>query len=205
MNPQDLRIRRATVDDLNSLKAIWLSMQLPADQLESRLTEFQVVERDGEVLGAVGFQIVRTAGLLHNEGYSDFSVADAARQMFWDRIQTLASNHGVFRLWTQESSPFWLRWGFQPASQEDHARLPEEWKSSEEKWYTLELKNEAVINAVMEKQFSSFRSSEKQQTDAAMARAKTVTTVVAVFFFIVGFAGIGFAIYLFLHLKAAGR
>src|SRR5882762_4865784 len=160
-------------------------MRLPADQLESRLTEFQVVERDGEVVGAVGFQIVRTAGLLHNEGYSDFSVADAARQMFWDRIQTLASNHGVFRLWTQETSPFWLRWGFQPADMESLARLPDEWKGSEEKWYTLELKNEAVISAVMEQQLSSFRSSENQQANKVMARAKTVTTVVTVFFFIV--------------------
>jgi len=205
VNPQELHIRRATVDDLAALKAIWLSMQLPADELESRLTEFQIVERDSEVVGAIGFQIARTAGLLHNEGYSDFAVADAARQMFWDRIQTLAANHGVFRLWTQETSPFWLRWGFQPADAEALARLPEAWKSSEEKWYTLELKNEAVINAVMEQQFSSFRSSEKKQADATMARAKTVTTLVAVFFFIVGFAGIGFAIYLFLHLRATAH
>ena len=57
----------------------------------------------------------------------------------------------------------------------------------------------------MEKQFSSFRSSEKKQVDATMARAKTVTNLVAAFFFIVGFAGIGFAIYLFLHLKSAAH
>ncbi|HSY18567.1 MAG TPA: hypothetical protein VK815_09550 [Candidatus Acidoferrales bacterium] len=205
MSQPELRIRRATVDDLATLKAIWLSMRLPADQLESRLTEFQVVERDGEVLGAIGFQVIRTAGLLHNEGYSDFSVADAARQMFWDRIQTLAANHGIFRLWTQETSPFWLRWGFQPADLEALARLPDELKGSEEKWYTLELKNEAVISAVMQQQFSSFHSSEKKQADATMARAKTVTNLVAAFFFIVGFAGIGFAIYLFLHMRAAAH
>jgi N-acetylglutamate synthase-like GNAT family acetyltransferase len=202
VNPQEIRIRRATVDDLAALKAIWLSMRLPADQLESRLTEFQVVEREGEVVGAVGFQIVRTAGLLHNEGYSDFSVADAARQMFWERIQTLASNHGVYRLWTQETSPFWLRWGFQPADIESLARLPDEWKGSEEKWYTLELKNEAVISAVMEQQLSSFRSSENKQASELMARAKTINTVGTVFFVIVFFAGVAFAIYLF-HLRAS--
>ncbi len=32
------------VDDRAVLKAIWLSMRLPADELEKRLTEFQVVE-----------------------------------------------------------------------------------------------------------------------------------------------------------------
>ncbi|HEV2694628.1 MAG TPA: hypothetical protein VG347_17165 [Verrucomicrobiae bacterium] len=205
MNPQELQIRRATVDDLAALKSIWLSMRLPADQLESRLTEFQVVEREGEVVGAIGFQIIRTAGLLHNEGYSDFSVADTARQMFWDRIQKLAANHGIFRLWTQETSPFWLRWGFQPADQEALARFPDELKGSEEKWYTLELKNEALISAVMEKQFSSFRNSEKKQADEVMSRAKTVTNLVTAFFFIVGFGGIGLAIYLFLHLRATGH
>jgi N-acetylglutamate synthase-like GNAT family acetyltransferase len=205
MSQQALRIRRATVDDLDALKAIWLSMRLPAEQLESRLTEFQVVERDGEVVGAVGFQISRTAALLHSEGYSDFSVADPARQMFWERIQTLAANHGVFRLWTQENSPFWLRWGFQPADLEALARLPDGWKTSPEKWFTLELKNEAVIDAVMEKQFSSFHNSEKKQSDEALARAKTITNLVTVFFFLVGFAGIGLAVYLFLHLKSTGH
>ena len=205
VNPHELRIRRATVEDLDALKDIWLSMRLPAEQLESRLTEFQVVERGGEVVGAVGFQVIRTAALLHSEGYSDFSVADTARQMFWERIQKLAANLGVFRIWTQEPSPFWLRWGFHPADEEALARLPEEWKNSVEKWHTLELKNEALLNAVMEKQFSSFRASEKQQADAVMARTKTFTTVFAIIFFIIGFAGFGFAIYLLLHLKSAGH
>ena len=88
-------------------------MRLPPDELEKRLTEFQVVETaDGKLLGAIGIQIVRQHALLHSEGYSDFALADAARQLFWERVQTLASNHGVFRIWTQESSPFWKSWVF---------------------------------------------------------------------------------------------
>ena len=87
-----LRVRRATVEDLDKLRPLWTSMHLPIAELEPRLTEFQVVQdAEGKVVGAIGFQIIRTAGLLHNEGYSDFSVADTARQMFWDRIQTLAA------------------------------------------------------------------------------------------------------------------
>jgi len=203
--PQTLRIRRATVDDLPALQGIWQSMRLPAEQLESRMTEFQVVEREGEVVGAIGFQIIRTAALLHSEGYSDFSVADQSRQMFWERIQTLAASYGVFRLWTQETSPFWLRWGFQPANEEALARLPGEWKSEGEKWFTLELKNEAVITAVMEKQLSGFRDSEQKQVNNTMSRAKTVTNLVTAIFFIIGFGAISFAIYLFMHLKSSGR
>ena len=119
MSPQTLRIRRATVDDRAALKIIWASMRLPADELEKRLTEFQVVENaEGGVVGALGIQILRQHALLHNESYSDFAVADAARELFWERIQKLAANHGVFRVWTQERSPFWKSFGFQPPAAE---------------------------------------------------------------------------------------
>jgi len=112
MNPQPgLRVRRATVDDLVTLRMIWLSMRLPADELEKQLKDFQVVEAaDGNVLGAIGIQFAKQHALLYGEGYSDFSVADAARQMFWQRFEALAANYGIFRIWTQETSPFWTRW-----------------------------------------------------------------------------------------------
>jgi len=201
----DLRIRRATVDDLPALRAVWLSMQLDAAALENRLTEFQIAELGGEVAGAVAFQIIRTAGLLHSEGYSDFSVADEARKLFWERLQNLAANHGVFRLWTQENSPFWLRWGFQPAGEEDLARLPDEWKKNEGGWFTLELKNEALVTAALEKQYGEFSAREKRQSAESAARAKSFSNLIAVFFFIVGFGAIGFAVWLFLRFKASGH
>ncbi len=47
------------------------------------------------MIGALGFQILRQHALLHNESYSDFGVADAARELFWERLQKLAANHGV--------------------------------------------------------------------------------------------------------------
>ena len=149
MSPPNLRIRRATTDDFQSLRSLWKSMRLPAGELEKRLTEFQVIETaDGQIVGAIGVQIIRQHALLHSEGYTDFAVADAARQLFWERIQTIAAHHGVFRLWTQENSPFWARWGFQPANAEILERLPEEWKRSEGKWLTIQLKNEEAIAAL---------------------------------------------------------
>ena len=201
----DLRIRRATVDDLHALRAIWLSMRLDAGVLENRLTEFQVAERGGEIVGAVAFQIIRTAGLMHSEGYSDFSVADEARKLFWERLQNLAANHGIFRLWTQENSPFWLRWGFQPAGNEDLARLPDEWKKSEGPWFTLELKNEALVTAALEKHYGEFSAEEKRQSVESAARAKKFSNLVAVFFFIIGFGAIGFAVWLFIRFKSSGH
>ena len=201
MNPPGLHIRRATVDDFVALRSVWDSMQLPADELEKRLTEFQVVENsDGQVVGAIGIQFSKTHALLHSEGYSDFSVADAARQLFWERIQTLASNHGVFRLWTQERSPFWKSFGFQPPKADALARLPEEWKNEfAGGWLTLQLKNEDVINAALEKEFAPFLAAEKKDTDRVSGKVRTINTVITVIGFTVGILCIGFAVYLFVH------
>lgn len=63
-------------------------MGLPADKLEKRLTEFQVIEsEDGQLAGAIGLQVIRQHGLLHSEAYTDFSVADEARQLFWSAFR----------------------------------------------------------------------------------------------------------------------
>ena len=201
MSPQILRIRRATVDDRSALRTIWAAMRLPADELEKRLTEFQVVENaDGEVVGALGFQMLRQHALLHNESYSDFAVADAARELFWDRLQTLAANHGVFRVWTQERSPFWKSFGFQPPGRAILTRLPEEWKNEfEGGWLTLQLKNEEVISAALEKQFAPFMTEEKLVTQKLSDKAKRINTIIIVVGFAIGILGIGTAIYLFIH------
>ena len=201
MNPQTLRIRRATVDDRAALKSLWASMRLPADELEKCLTEFQVVENsDGEVVGAIGIQFSGQHALLHSEGYSDFGVADAARQLFWERIQTLASHNGIFRVWTQERSPFWKSFGFQPPTAEVLARLPAGWKNEfDGGWLTLQLKNEEVIAAALEKEFAPFMAGEKSGTNKISEKAKTINTVITMAGFAIGIISIGFAIYLFVH------
>jgi N-acetylglutamate synthase-like GNAT family acetyltransferase len=199
MSPPNLRVRRATTDDFQSLRSLWKSMRLPADGLEKRLTEFQVIEADdGQIVGAIGVQIIRQHALLHSEGYTDFSVADAARELFWERIQTITAHHGVFRLWTQENSPFWVRWGFQPATVEILERLPEEWKPSEGKWLTLQLKNEEAI-AALDKELKAFRESEKKRTEETLDQARTMTTTITIIAFVVGIVLIGVAFYLFLR------
>lgn len=201
MNPPVLRVRRATVDDLELLKTLWASMRLSPDELEPRLTEFQVVENhENQVLGAIGIQIVKQHALLHSEGYTDFGVADTARSLFWERVQTLAANHGVFRIWTQERSPFWKSFGFQPPNNEILPRLPEAWKNEfEGGWLTFQLKNEDVINAAIEKHFVSFMAAEKLENDRVSERVRTINTVIVIVGFSVGILSIGFAVYLFVH------
>jgi N-acetylglutamate synthase-like GNAT family acetyltransferase len=205
MSSSPLHIRRATVDDLPALRSLWLAAHLPAEELEGRLTEFQVVEADGVFAGALGVQILRQHARLHSEDYADFSVADAARERFWERVQKLAANLGVFRVWTQETSPFWLRWGFQPANVETLARLPDEWKNLEGRWLTLELKSEDAINAALKSQLGDFLAAEKQQTAHVAEQARKIRTSLTIIFFAIGFISIAFAVWLLLHRPTTGR
>jgi len=196
-----LRIRRATTDDLPELKSLWMSMHLPADELVNRLTEFQVVEdADSHFLGAVGFTTSGTHALLHNEGFTDFSVADTARQLFWERLQILSSNHTVFRIWTQERSPFWKTFGFCPPDAETLVRLPPEWHNEfDGAWLTLQLKDEEAIATALGTDFAGFMTTQKQETERVREKAQTLRTVVTVVFFGIGIVAIGFAIYLMIH------
>ncbi len=204
VNPSSLRIRRATTDDLSHLKSVWTSMNLPADELEKRLTEFQVVEdAAGKVLGAIGFTASGTHALLHNEGFSDFSVADAARQLFWDRVQILASNHTVFRIWTQERSPFWKNFGFRPPDAETLERLPAEWRNEYDgAWLTLQLKDEDAIATALGTDFAGFMDEEKKRTEHVREQAQTIRNIVTIAGFGIGILAFGFAIYLLVHRGA---
>jgi len=199
MTSSRLHARRATVDDLPALKALWSAAQLPIETLEARLTEFQVVEHDGQFTGALGLQFTGQHARLHSEDYADFAIADAARELFWERLQTLAANHGVFRVWTQETSPFWTHWGFQPATAELLERLPEEWKPLPGRWLTLELKNAEVINAVMEKAMAFHRAEEKSQTARLSARARRIKWLITITGFLLGIIGVSIAFWRMFH------
>lgn len=175
-------------------------MHLPYNELKKRLTEFQVVQTaDGRLLGAIGMQIIRQHARLHSEAYFDFALADPARQMFWNRIQTIASNHGVFRLWTQETSPFWARFGFQPAVAGKSSRLPEEWDQFQGEWLTLRLKDEEVIADALDKNFAAFKSSEKRSVARIREQAQMLKTIIIVAGFLVGILCFAIAIYLIIH------
>jgi hypothetical protein len=176
-------------------------MHVAGDDLERRLTEFQiVVDANGTFLGAIGFQVSREHALLHNEGFIDFSIADAARDLFWQRAQVLCSNHTVFRIWTQERSPFWKNFGFRPPDMETLARLPAEWRNEfEGAWLTFQLKDEAAIATALGTDLAGLMDAERRQTESVREKAKTLRTTVTVICFAIGLLCIGFAIYLLIH------
>jgi N-acetylglutamate synthase-like GNAT family acetyltransferase len=193
------RVRRATVDDLGALTALWESMNFPLQTLEKRLTEFQIAEGpQGHIAGAFGFQINGRYGLIHSEAFSDFSTADEIRSLFWQRIQPLAMNHGVVRLWTQEQSPFWSRNGFQPPTADVRQKLPEAWVDAGPNWLTLQLNDEEVIVS-LDKELAMLMQAERERTKETLEKARAFKTVVTVIAFVLVLLIFSAALYVYLR------
>jgi N-acetylglutamate synthase-like GNAT family acetyltransferase len=184
MNASNFRVRRATLDDIGQLIALWKSMHLPADELAKRVTEFQVAESaEGKVVGAVGLQIAERQGRIHSESFTDFAVADQVRPQFWDRVHAVATNHGLLRLWTQEQAPFWAHCGLVKPDEEALGKLPAHWRSHPANWLTLKLKDDIETLISVDKEFALFMESEKQRTARAFQHAKIlkgIATIIAV-------------------------
>jgi hypothetical protein len=184
VSASNYRVRRATLDDMRDLTALWESMGFAIEDLAKRVTEFQVVESaEGRVIGAVGMQIAERQGLIHSEAFTDFALADPLRPLLWERIQSLAHNHGLHRLWTREAAPFWHQCGLERPEPELLEKLPAMWRGHTSGWLTIKLKEdiEAVLSA--DKEFAQFMQSERQRTERALQQArvlKQVATVIAV-------------------------
>ena len=197
MTLTNYRVRRATLDDVGQLMALWKSMRLQADNLAKRITEFQVAESaDGTVVGAVGLQIERQ-GRLHSEAFTDFSLADLLRPQLWERVQVIATNHGLVRLWTQEQAPFWSHCGLAKADPEAMEKLSAPFRSLPGEWLTLKLKEdiEEVISA--DKEFAMFMEAERERTQRTFQQArilKFIATLIAIAVLFLVMAGAFFVI-----------
>jgi N-acetylglutamate synthase-like GNAT family acetyltransferase len=178
-------IRRATTDDLEQLKAVWTAAALSAADLEKRFTEFQVAENtEGRIVGAIGLQIAGSDGRVHSETFADFALSDNLRPLLWQRLETMARNHGLFRLWTTETAPFWKKdVGFNAAS----LPAPEAFGPAQGPWLAVLLREETADPDLIEAQFTLFREAEKAKREKLLQSAaalKMVGTVIALLLFV---------------------
>jgi N-acetylglutamate synthase-like GNAT family acetyltransferase len=191
------RVRRATLEDIGQLTALWKSMTFPADDLARRITEFQVAESpEGHVLGALGLQIAERQGLIHSEGFSDFALADHLRPLLWERVQSLATNHGLWRLWTLEQAPFWKHCGLLEADAEALEKLPLLWRRPASAWRTVKLKEDVQNVVSADKEFAMFMESEKARTSRSLQQAKALKVIATLIAFILLFLVMAGAFYL---------
>jgi N-acetylglutamate synthase-like GNAT family acetyltransferase len=179
MDP-NVQVRRATVEDLPQLTALWQQENLPTADLEKRFKEFQLVQApDGTVLGAMGLQVASGQARLHSETLLHPEQGDEIRTKLWDRTRLIAGNFGVARVWVQSSAPFWRMNGFQPAGGAELEKLPAEFAGDAQPWQFLKLREEAVAVSI-DKEFALFREAERERTEKMFRQAKVLKMIAAV-------------------------
>jgi N-acetylglutamate synthase-like GNAT family acetyltransferase len=181
MTTSNLQVRRATIEDLPKLTVLWQQENLPVQDLEKRFKEFQVVENAGsELAAAVGLQVAGLEARLHSEVFAHPEQADAMRELLWERAQVVAQNHGLVRLWTQFSTPFWNHSGFRHAAPDVLAKLPQVFGGDPQPWQFLQLKEEVAAPVSLDKEFALFREMEKERTEKIFRQAKALKLVALV-------------------------
>lgn len=172
MSTPQLQVRRATIDDLPKLAPLWRQESLDVNDLEKRFKEFQVAERpSGEVIAALGLQVAGHEGRLHSEVFARPEQADLAREKLWERVQILARNHGLFRVWTQFATPFWHTNGFAPPHADVLAKLPAAFSGNPAPWWFVKLREEAAPISI-DKEFAMFKEAERERTEQMFRQAR---------------------------------
>lgn len=173
MTASDFRIRRATVDDLPTLRTLWVQSGLQPMDLDKRVTEMQVAETpEGQIAGALGLKIERLHGQIHSEIIVDPAHEVALREAFWQRLQILARNHGLFRLWTGLAAPHWTRLGFKTPTDKEREKMPASFGASPE-MFALALKEDSPEGLSVEKEFELFTQAQKIETERLMQQAQS--------------------------------
>ncbi len=173
-------VRRATLDDLPQLMDLWKLEKLPAEVLERRFTEFQLVaDAQGRIVGAIGMQIMDKQGKLHSELFPIYEHADELRPLFWERMQMVAKNHGITRVWTQLSAPFWQMSDFHDASEEELALLPTQFVGQQVPWMTVLLREDSAPLVAAEKELAMFRDLERAGSERILRQARVFKFIAA--------------------------
>ncbi|MEY3273287.1 MAG: hypothetical protein RLZZ341_2188 [Pseudomonadota bacterium] len=178
----EIRARRATVDDLPGLHALWQRAGLPWDQLERFVTEFILVPNDdGLPLAAIGLQAEGDQGLVHSEAILPGQDEPMLRSALWERLRIIARNQGIARLWTLEDAAFWTA-TFQPALAGDVEGLKATFADPTTSWWTFVLRDPARAQRLLDERMAlweAHRQSDADRFSEAIARIRQGAFIVA--------------------------
>lgn len=188
MEPSRYHVRRANLDDLAVLKGLWQVARLPGLELEKHLTEFQLAVRpDGVVAGVVGLRAGGGQGLVHGEAFPSTRQGEEVRPALWERLQALARNQALVRLWTRDGPcAFWRDQGFRPATREELKTLPSLFGSQAGGWLTLVLREESLLRRELGEELARLHEQEVLRTERLRRQAlmiKWVAGAMAIGFF----------------------
>ena len=189
MSQAAYQIRRATIEDLPALVQLWKDNGMPFQELEKRLTEFQVVlSENGAIIGAVGFFILARNALIHHEAFLLPEIEEILRELVWQRIEVLVKNHAIARLWTMEEAPFYQHFaGMKVAASEEMQNFPVIFGDSNKKWLTLKLHDDTHHSVDVDTHLELFRQHQQLEMEQLAKRTKlwrAVATMLSVILFI---------------------
>ena len=189
MEPSLHPVRRATLEDLPVLQALWDVSRLPGMELEKHLTEFQLALRpDGVVMTTIALRVAGGHGWLHSEAGYTAEPPPEYRSALWDRIHVLACNHRLVRLWMKgEPADFWQAAGFRPATPDELQKLPPAWRAEPAVWHTLALKSEALMATAVAERFEQLHAEQQEAAERLRRQAehlKWLAGLVAAVFFL---------------------
>lgn len=161
-----LSARRAAVEDLAALQALWMENGLPWEALGEYLNEFQVtVDDSGLITGAIGLLIEGGQALLHTEAVRPGTDADVSRAALWRRVQIVARNQGVERIWTQEDADYWRASGFSPVPPPLVERAPASFLKSADAWLACDLMDPERAKAMINEQLAIMEAQRLQAAE----------------------------------------
>ena len=178
----EIRARRATVDDLPGLHALWQHAGLPWDQLERFVTEFILVPNDdGLPLASIGLQAEGDQGLVHSEAILPGQDDEALRAALWQRLQIIARNHGIVRLWTLEDAVFWTT-RFESAPDSVVRGLGATFADPTASWWICVLRDPERAQRLLDERMAlweAHRQSDAHQFSDTIARIRQAAFIIA--------------------------
>lgn len=179
MEAPQLNARRATLDDLAGLQALWQRCGLPWEQLERYLTEFQVVPLDdGTFVGAMGLLVEGHEALMHTEAIpADQGEPDEIRAALWRRVQIVARNQGVVRLWTQEDAPYWGASGYGVPDPKSRGEAKAGFLSDDPDWRMYQLVDPDRAAKMVQEQMAIWEATRSQESDDLQETVRRIRTI----------------------------
>lgn len=173
-------VRRATINDLVALRAIWSEERFAVGELEARFTEFQIVEdQEGRIMGALALQIHGNQGHIHSEAIATPEHTDALRELLWDRLRKVAGNHGLVRVWTSAAHTHFADSDFRSPTEAEHGKRPVKFGEISAGWMVLQLKEESEKAVSLEQELAIFREAQKAEAEIFQAHAKKMRILIA--------------------------
>jgi len=205
MGSSDYSIRRATLDDLDTLRGLWRESRLPEYDLDKRFTEFQIaIDNHGWILGALAARFSGQHGEVHSLAIRRADQEAELRDALWERILQIAHQQGTLRLWNRHSGDFWTDRGFTPAPAAALKELPSTFGPPGESWRTLKLRDEPLKLIAAEEQLDAFLDMERLKTDRLVSQARALK-IVAVSFIALIFVGVAAALLVLLSRNRKAR